>query len=64
VYDPATGRTFPIDAPWLDAAQADIAAAMTALQQSFEDPLPYPSRQRAARLFDKAFTEISTKRVL
>jgi len=63
-YDPATGRTFPVDAPWLDAAQADIAAGMTALQQSFEDPLPYPSRQRAARLFDKAFTEISTKRVL
>ena len=63
-YDPSTGRDFPIDAPWLDAAQADIAAGMDALQQSFEDPLPYPSKQLAARLFDKAFTEIATKKAI
>ena len=63
-YDPSTGRDFPIDAPWLDAAQADIAAGMDALQQSFEDPLPFPSKQLAARLFDKAFTEIATKKAI
>jgi len=61
-YDPTTGRTFAIDAPWLDAAQADIAAGMSALQQSFEEPVPLPWRQLAARRFDRAFTEIATKK--
>jgi len=73
-YDPSTGRDFPIDAPWLDAAQADIAAGMDALQHSFtdpepdpwrpSDPSPLPWRQLAARKFDKAFTEIATKRAI
>jgi hypothetical protein len=63
-YDPATGRTFPIDAPWLDAAQSDIAAGMSALQHSFSEPAPLPWRQLAARLFDEAFNEIATKKAL
>ena len=72
--DPSTGRDFPIDAPWLDAAQADIAAGMDALQRSFtdpepdpwrpSDPSPLPWRQLAARKFDKAFTEIATKQAI
>ena len=63
-YDPSTGRDFPIDAPWLDAAQADIAAGMDALQHSFDEPAPLPWRQLAARWFDKAFTEIATKKAI
>jgi hypothetical protein len=63
-HDPSTGRTFPIDAPWLDAAQADIAAGMDALQQSFSEPWPLPWRQLAAHLFDQAFTEIATKKAI
>jgi len=74
-FDPSTTRTFSIDAPWLDAAQADIAAGMDALQHSFADPepdpwrpssepAPLPWRQLAARRFDKAFTEIATKKAI
>ena len=63
-FDPDTGREFRIDAPWLDAAQADIAAGMDALQHSFDEPAPLPWRQLAARKFDKAFTEIATKKAI
>jgi hypothetical protein len=61
-FDPASGREFAIDAPWLDAAQVDIAAGLDALQHSFEDPSPLPWKQLAARRFDQAFTEIATKK--
>ena len=63
-YDPTTARTFSVDAPWLDAAQADIAAGMDALQRCFADPEPCPWRQLAVRRFDKAFTEIATKKAI
>ena len=63
-YDPDSRREFAIDAPWLDAAQADIAEGMAALQRSFDEPTPEPWRQYAARKFDKAFTEIATKKAL
>jgi hypothetical protein len=63
-FDPDSGREFAIDAPWLDAAQADIAEGMAARQRSLDDPQPEPWKQYAARKFNEAFTELSTKKAL
>ena len=64
-FDPDSGRTFAIDAPWLDAAQADISAGISLLQAGFCDPKdPQPWARKAMEKFTKAFTEIATKKAI
>jgi hypothetical protein len=64
-FDPDKGRAFAIDAPWLDAAQADISEGISLLQAGFCDPKdPQPWARRAMEKFNKAFTEIATKKAI
>jgi len=64
-FDPERGRAFAIDAPWLDAAQADIAEGFSLLQAGFCDPKdPQPWARQAMEKFNKAFTEIATKKAI
>jgi hypothetical protein len=64
-FDPDKGRTFAIDAPWLDAAQADISEGISLLQASFCDPNdPQPWARKAMDKFNQAFTEIATKKAI
>jgi len=64
-FDPERGRVFAIDAPWLDAAQADIAEGFSLLQAGFCDPKdPQPWARQAMEKFNKAFTEIATKKAI
>jgi len=64
-FDPDKGRAFGIDAPWLDAAQADISEGISLLQAGFCDPKdPQPWARQAMEKFNKAFTEIATKKAI
>jgi hypothetical protein len=63
-YDPDKGVTVETDTAWLASADQDIVDGVGLLQRSIEDPEPSPWRAAAMRQFDKAFAQISTKKVM
>lgn len=62
-YDPDKVVTVATDTKWLASADQDIADGIGLLQQSLGGPDPVPWREAAMRQFDKAFAQISTKKV-
>ena len=63
-YDPYKGVIVATNMAWLASTVQDIVDGVGLLQRSLSDPLRHPSIQAAIRQFDKAFAQISSKKVL
>jgi hypothetical protein len=63
-YDPDKGVTVATGTGWLAAADQDIVDGVALLQQSLTGPTPDPWIEAATREFDKAFAQISSKKVM